>query len=38
MCTEASTVLRVVGADSDNRIQHVPMCVHYHEESGLEAF
>jgi hypothetical protein len=38
VCAEASTVLRAVAADffcwcmeipSDNRIQHIPMCVYY---------
>jgi hypothetical protein len=44
MCAEASTVLRAVAADfffnswcleipSDNRIRHVPRCVHYHAQS-----
>jgi hypothetical protein len=43
VCTEASTVLRAVAADfffncwcleilSDNSIQHVPRCIHYHEQ------
>jgi hypothetical protein len=41
MCAEASTVLRALAADfffnrryleipSDNRIRHIPRCVHYH--------
>jgi hypothetical protein len=41
MCAEASTVLRAVAADfffncwyleipSDDRIRHIPRCVHYH--------
>jgi hypothetical protein len=50
MCAEASTVLRSVAADfvfnrwyleipSDNRIQHIPRCVHYHAQGfRLEAF
>jgi hypothetical protein len=50
MCTEVSTILRAVAADfffncwcleipSDNRIRHVPRCVHYHEESfALKVF
>jgi hypothetical protein len=50
MCAEASTVLRAVVADfyikclyleisSDNRIRHIPRCVHYHAQSfGLETF
>jgi hypothetical protein len=43
MCAEASTVLRVVAEDfffncwysdipSDNRIRHIPRCVHYHAQ------
>jgi hypothetical protein len=43
MCAEASTILRAVAADffcncwyleipSDNRIWHVPRCVHYHAQ------
>jgi hypothetical protein len=43
MCAEASTALRAVAADfffncwyleipSDNRIRHVPLCVHYHAQ------
>jgi hypothetical protein len=43
MCAEASTVLRAVVADfffncwyleipSDNRIRHIPRCVHYHAQ------
>jgi hypothetical protein len=43
MCAEASTVLRAVAADfffncwyleipSDNRIRHMPRCVHQHAE------
>jgi hypothetical protein len=43
MCAEASTVLRAVAADffcncwcleipSDNRIWHIPKCVHYHAQ------
>jgi hypothetical protein len=43
MCAEASTVLRAVAADfffncwylkipSDNRIRHIPRCVHYHAQ------
>jgi hypothetical protein len=43
MCAEASTVLRAVAADffcncwcveipSDNRILHLPRCVHYHAQ------
>jgi hypothetical protein len=43
MCTEASTILRAVAADffsnswyleipSDSCIQHIPNCVHYHEQ------
>jgi hypothetical protein len=50
VCTEARTVLRAVAADffcncwctkipSDNRIQHVTGCAHYHAQSfQLEAF
>jgi hypothetical protein len=50
MCTEAGTVLRAVAADfffncwfldipSDNRIRHVPRCVHYHAQGlRLETF
>jgi hypothetical protein len=50
MCAEASTVLRVVVADfffncwylentSDDRIRHVPRCVHYHAQGlRLEIF
>jgi hypothetical protein len=50
VCAEASTVLRAVAEDfffncscseipSDNRIRHVPRCVHYHAQSfRLEAF
>jgi hypothetical protein len=49
VCTEASTVPRAVAADlfnfwcleipSDNRIRHVPRCVHYHEQGfRLETF
>jgi hypothetical protein len=44
MCAEASTVLGTVAADfffncwyleipSDNRIGHIPLCVHYHAET-----
>jgi hypothetical protein len=43
MCSEASTVLRAAAADfffncwylvipSDNRIRHIPRCVHYHAQ------
>jgi hypothetical protein len=43
MCTEASTILGAVAADfffncwyleipSDNRIRHIPSCVHYHAQ------
>jgi hypothetical protein len=43
-CAEASIILRAVAADfffncwnleihSDNRIRHVPRCVHYHAQS-----
>jgi hypothetical protein len=43
MCAEASTVLRAVAADffsncwyleipSDNRIRHIPRCVHHHAQ------
>jgi hypothetical protein len=43
MCAEASAVLRAVAEDfffnwwyleirSDNRIRHIPRCVHYHEQ------
>jgi hypothetical protein len=46
MCAEASNVLRAVAADfyfncwyleipSDNRIRHIPRCVHYHAQ-GLQ--
>jgi hypothetical protein len=50
MCSEASTVLRAVAADlffnclyleipSDNRIRHIPRCVHYHAQGfRLETF
>jgi hypothetical protein len=50
MCAEASTVLRAVAVDffftcwyleslSDNRIRHVPSCVHYHAQGfQLETF
>jgi hypothetical protein len=49
MCAETSTVLTAIVADlffnswcmeipSDNHIQHIPRCVHYHEQSfQLEA-
>jgi hypothetical protein len=43
MCAEASSVLRAVATDffcncwcleipSDNRIRHIPRCVHYHAQ------
>jgi hypothetical protein len=50
VCTEAGTVLRAVAADfffncwyleipSDNRIRHIPRCVHYHAQGlRLETF
>jgi hypothetical protein len=50
MCAEARTVLRAVAADFffncwyleiplDNRIQHIPRCVHYHAQGfRLEVF
>jgi hypothetical protein len=50
MCAEASTILRAVVADffficwyleilSDNRIGHIPRCVHYHAQGfRLETF
>jgi hypothetical protein len=50
MCAEASAVLRAVAADfffnclyleipSDNRIRHIPRCVHCHEQGfRLEMF
>jgi hypothetical protein len=50
VCAEASTVLRAVAADfffncwyleipSDNRIRHIPRCVHHHAQSfRLETF
>jgi hypothetical protein len=50
MCTEASSILRAVAADnifncwcleipSDNRIRHIPRCVHYHAQGfRLEMF
>jgi hypothetical protein len=50
VCDEASTVLRAVAENfsfscwyleipSDNRIRHIPMCIHYHAQGfRLETF
>jgi hypothetical protein len=49
MCAEASTVLRAVAVDfffncwyleipSNNRIRHIPRCVHYAQGFRLETF